>query len=75
MDPVIFSGRISVDELMEDRPREYEKLIENKELSKHLIEPMPEPFLKGFKVFGAIALLIGLSLILLIIWAEVFGYK
>ncbi len=75
MDTVIFSGRISVDELMEDRPREYEKLVKNKELNKHLIEPMPEPFLKGFKIFGVIALIVGLSLILLIIWAEVFGYR
>lgn len=75
MDTVIFSGRISVDELMEDRPREYEKLVANKELSKHLIEPMPEPFLKGFKIFGAIALTIGILLILLIIWAEIFGYR
>ncbi|RKX21591.1 MAG: cytochrome C, partial [Candidatus Zixiibacteriota bacterium] len=75
MDTVIFSGRISVDELMEDRPREYEKLVKNKELSKHLIDPMPEPFLKGFKIFGAIALTIGISLILLIIWAEIFGYR
>ncbi len=75
MDTVIFSGRISVDELMEDRPREYEKLVANKELGKHLVEPMPEPFLKGFKIFGTIALTIGIILILLIIWAEIFGYR
>ncbi|MFH2037277.1 MAG: cytochrome b/b6 domain-containing protein, partial [Candidatus Zixiibacteriota bacterium] len=75
MDTVIFSGRITIEELMEDRPREYAALIKNHELEKHLIEPMPEPFLKGFKIFGAIALIIGISLILLIIWAEVFGYR
>ena len=75
MDPVIFTGRVSVDELREDRPREYRELMESGKLKRHLVAPLPEPIVKGLKVFGTIALLIGLSLIILIIYAEIFGYR
>jgi cytochrome b subunit of formate dehydrogenase len=75
MDTVIFSGRISVDELREDRPREYAELVRRGELGRNLTKPMPRQFLRAFRIFGAIALLIGISLILLIIWAEIFGYR
>ena len=75
MDTVIFSGRVPLEEFKEDRPREYEELVQNRELKKHLVEPMPEAFLKVFKIFGTVALILGISMILLIIWAEIFGYK
>jgi len=64
-----------VEELKTDRPREYRRLVENGELEKHLTLPLPPVVIKGIKVFGTIALIIGLSLILLVIYAEVFGYK
>jgi len=75
MDTVIFTGRMTVEELKTDRPREYRRLVENGELEKHLTLPLPPVVIKGIKVFGTIALIIGLSLILLVIYAEVFGYK
>ena len=75
MDTVIFTGRIPVEELKIDRPREYEKLEESGELEKNLVEPLPPVVVKGLKIFGAIALTIGIILILLIIWAQVFGYR
>ena len=75
MDTVIFTGRMTVDELKADRPREYQELIESGELEKHLTFPLPPAVLKAVKVFGAIALVIGLLLILLVIYAEIFGYR
>ncbi|GAB4329523.1 MAG: hypothetical protein Kow0074_26050 [Candidatus Zixiibacteriota bacterium] len=75
MDPVIFTGRVSLEEFRHDRPREFEELMRTKQLKKLVVEPLPESFVKGMKVFGAIALLIGLSLIFLIVWAQVFGYR
>jgi cytochrome b subunit of formate dehydrogenase len=75
MDTVIFTGRVPLEELKQDRPKEYAELIRNRQIKKHLAEPLPEIVIRGLKIFGAIALLLGLSLILLIIWAEVFGYK
>jgi len=75
MDTVIFTGRVSVEELKEDRPREYRELMESGKLKRHLVPPLPEPIVKGMRIFGTIALLIGLSLIILIIYAEIFGYR
>ena len=75
MDPVIFTGRVSLEEFMEDRPREYRRLVDNGELEKHLADPMHPYMVKVFKVFGFTALTIGLLLIVLIIWAELFGYR
>jgi len=75
MDPVIFTGRLSVEEFKADRPREYAELVERGELEKHLVEPMDPAMVRAFKIFGFTALLIGLSLIVMIIWAQIFGYR
>ena len=75
MDTVIFTGRVPIDELKQDRPREYEELLKSRKLKKNLVEPLPAPIVRGLRIFGTIALVIGLSLILLIIYAEVFGYR
>ena len=75
MDTVIFTGRMPVEELKLERPREYAKLMKEGNLKKHLVQPLPEPIVRGMRVFGAVALTLGLTLILLIIYAEVFGYR
>jgi len=75
MDTVIFTGRVPIDELKQDRPREYEELIKSRKLKKNLVAPLPEPIVRGLRIFGTVALLVGLCLILLIIYAEVFGYR
>ena len=75
MDTVIFSGRVPIEEFKEDRPREYEELVNSRKLKKYLVDPMPHALLKAFKIFGTVALIIGLLLIILIIYAEIFGYR
>jgi len=75
MDPVIFTGRMTLEEFKEDRPREYAELVEKGELEKHLVEPMNPYMVRVFKIFGFTALTIGLLLIVLIIWAEIFKYQ
>ncbi|MHB8080021.1 MAG: hypothetical protein ACYDIE_12295 [Candidatus Krumholzibacteriia bacterium] len=75
MDTVIFSGRIPLEELKEDRPREYERLVESGELEQQLVDPLPAYVLRGLKVFGWFALSLGIALIVLIIWAEIFKYR
>jgi len=75
MDTVIFTGRVPLEELRIDRPREYQELVESGELEKKLVDPLPPVVVKGMKIFGWIALSLGLILILLIIWAEIFGYR
>jgi len=75
MDTVIFTGRVPVEELKNDRPREYKELIESRRIKHHMVEPLPPVVIRGLKLFGAIALILGLSLILLILYAEIFGYR
>ena len=75
MDPVIFTGRMTLEEFKEDRPREYEQLVREGRLEEHMVDPLPESFVKGLKTFGFIALTIGLSLVVMIIWAVVFKYR
>jgi len=75
MDTVIFTGRVALEEFKHDRPREYEELVKAEELKERLVEPLPSYVVRGLKLFGWIALSIGVILILLIIWAEVFQYR
>lgn len=75
MDTVIFTGRVSVEEFKEDRPREYQALMASGDLKKHLDDAPSPTAVRVARIFGTIALLIGLALIAVIIYAEVFGYR
>jgi cytochrome b subunit of formate dehydrogenase len=75
MDPVIFTGRMTLEELKHDKPDEYEQLVREGRLDEHLVEPMPRSVERGFKVFGFAALGVGLLLIVLIVYAMFFGYR
>jgi predicted CXXCH cytochrome family protein len=75
MDPVIFTGRVTVDELKYDKPDEYRELVASGRLEQHLVDPLPRPVERGFRVFGFVALGIGLTIIVLIVYAMLFGYR
>jgi cytochrome b subunit of formate dehydrogenase len=75
MDPVIFTGRVTVDELKYDKPAEYEQLVAEGKLDERLVKPLPSGAVRGFRIFGFIALTVGLTLIALIVYAMVFGYR
>ncbi len=75
MDPVIFSGRVSLEELKFDKPGEYEAMLESGELENHLVKPFPESKERGVRIFGFIALTFGLVLLSLIIYTMLFGYR
>ncbi|MHB8336954.1 MAG: formate dehydrogenase subunit gamma [Ignavibacteriaceae bacterium] len=75
MDIVIFSGRMPLEEFKLDRPAEYKELVEKGELENYLVEPYPEIVLKAIRIFGWIALSLGLSIIVWIIYAMIFVYK
>ena len=75
MDPVIFTGRVSVEEFKADRPREYEEMVASGELEKRLVDPLDPRMVKALRIFGFTALTVGLTLILLIIGAAIFGYR
>ncbi len=78
MDPVIFTGRVPLEELKHDKPGEYEELMASgtiAEVEEQLVDAFPKRLEKAFKTFGFIALGIGLTLIALIVYAMLFGYR
>jgi predicted CXXCH cytochrome family protein len=78
MDPVIFTGRVPVEELRHDKPAEYEELLAGgtlEEIDSKLVDAFPERLEKVFKTFGFVALGIGLTLVALIVYAMLFGYR
>ncbi len=75
MDTVIFTGIVPLEEYKKDRPREYEEMMASGELQERMVEPPDPRTLLLWKVFGAAALTLGILLILLILYAAVFGYR
>jgi predicted CXXCH cytochrome family protein len=75
MDTVIFTTGVPLEEFKQDRPREYQQLVESGQLDSYLM-PEPQPVqLRAWKRFGFTALTIGLILIGLIIYAMIFSYR
>jgi cytochrome b subunit of formate dehydrogenase len=76
LDPVIFTGLVPLDEYKIDRPEEYKYLKDSGKLKKSvkLKEISPRRML-AVRIFGYTFLFIGISLILLIIFSILFGYK
>ena len=75
MDTVIFTGRVPVDELETDKPAEFEELLEEGKLEEKLVYPYPWHVERTFRYLGFIALAVGLTLIALIIYSMLFGYR
>ena len=75
MDIVIFTGRMLVEDLREDKPAEYQELQEKGILEDKLVEPYPVIVIRTIRVFGWIALTIGFSIVIWIIYAMVFAYQ
>jgi cytochrome b subunit of formate dehydrogenase len=78
MDPVIFTGRVPIDELKHDKPGEYEVFVEGaseEQLRGKVKGPAKKRFEKAARIFGFTALGIGLTLIFLIVYTMVFGYR
>lgn len=69
MDLVVFTGRMSLERFMSERPLEYQRLVDNGELEDHLVEPPNPRQLRDAYLFGSIFLCIGIMLAIFIIWA------
>jgi len=75
MDPVIFTGSVSVEELKYDKPREYQRLVESGQLEASIVPQMPEKFERSLRTFGFVALAIGLTVVGLIVYSVIFAYR
>ncbi len=75
MDTTVFTGRMSLSELKRDKPREYAELVASGRLQENLAEPHPAIVVKGIRAFAWIALSIGSSIVVWIIYAMLFAYR
>ena len=69
MDMVIFTGRLPETELKHERPAEFERLERTGELQDLIVRPPSERSWLAGRLFGTSAVLIGLTLVGLIIYA------
>jgi len=75
MDPVIFTGRVPVEELKRDKPREYDRMVTSGEFEERLVPPYPRRVELIFRVIGFTMLGIGIFLVLHIVYSALFGYR
>ncbi len=74
MDPVIFTGRVPVEELKIDKPREYQRMVDSGEFEERLVPPYPRRVEMIFRVIGFTMLGLGVFLVLHIVYSALFGY-
>jgi cytochrome b subunit of formate dehydrogenase len=69
MDPVIFTGLMPLERFKEERPREYQRLVDNGELDERLVDAPSASDIRRARVFGLTAVGIGLLLVVGIFWS------
>jgi len=75
MDIVIFTGQMSLEEFKEDKPAEYEALVQSGELESHLVPAYPPIVLRAVRAFAWTALTVGTLIVGWIIYAMLFAYR
>jgi len=75
MDITVFTGRVPLEELKRDKPREYQALVESGKLEEKLDLPYPPIVIRAIRAFAWGALAVGFSIIVWIIYAMVFAYR
>jgi len=69
MDPVVFLGKMPLQQFKTERSLEYQRLIDNNELDDYLVDaPTPDEFRRAY-IWGTVFLLIGVTLAIGIILA------
>jgi len=72
LDPVVFTGRMSLEELRHERPLEYEALEKSGKLDEYLAPAPNKPFDRVVRAFAVTALAFGSMLVVLIVMALLF---
>ena len=69
MDTVIFLGSQPLARMREERPLEYQRLVDNGELEDYFVPPPTAAELRRAHVWGSIFLFVGIMLAIGILWA------
>jgi len=75
MDITVFTGRMPLEELKRDKPREYEALVASGKLEEQMEEAYPAIVTRTIRAFAWAALAAGFSIVLWIIYAVLFAYR
>ena len=75
MDTVIFTGRMPLEELEQDKPAEYKKLLADGRLAEKLVDPLPPVVIHSIRIFAWTALSIGFGMVVWIVYAMLFAYR
>lgn len=75
MDIVVFTGRMPVNDLKDDKPAEYNALVKEGKLEENLVEAYPPIVIRAIRMFGWTALCTGFSIVVWIIYAMLFAYQ
>ena len=75
MDLVVFTGRMTVEELQHDKPEEYEALVASGKLEEHLVVPYQPIVIRTIRFFAWTALALGTMIVLWILYAMIFAYQ
>lgn len=63
LDPVIFTGKMSLAKFKEERPEEYRRLVQRGEMEQYLTDPPTPAELRRARIFGFAAVAVGLALV------------
>lgn len=69
MDLVVFTGKMSLQRFKSERALEYQRMVDNNELEKYLVDAPTDAERRKAYVWGSIFLVIGVALAIGIIWA------
>jgi cytochrome b subunit of formate dehydrogenase len=75
MDITVFTGRMPLEELERDKPREYEELVAAGKLEEKMEEAYQPIVTQTIRAFAWAALAVGFSIVLWIIYAMLFAYR
>jgi len=75
MDITVFTGRMPLEELKRDKPREYEALVASGKLEEYMEEAYPPIVTRTIRAFACAELAVGFSIVLWIIYAVLFAYR
>jgi thiosulfate reductase cytochrome b subunit len=69
MDPVVFTGRMPLEKFREERPKEYQRMVDEGTLEKAMCDAPTREEMVWVSIFGFSALFTGLVLAVAIFWA------
>ncbi len=75
MDITIFTGRMPLEELQRDKPRDYEALVASGKLEEKMDVAYPPIVIQTIRAFAWLALATGFSIVLWIVYAMLFAYR